>query len=117
MRPHKMQQSKQTRRADLLGVHSLDHFCLAVPDLSLAQSYYNTFGLNSTPQQGGLALFASEQKHRWGRLVEGPRKQLQYVSFGAFADDLPRFAERLKQRGVQRLDPPPGLDADSIWLR
>jgi hypothetical protein len=31
-----MQPSKEPRRADLLGVHSLDHFCVAVPDLALA---------------------------------------------------------------------------------
>src|ERR1700722_13897647 len=117
MRPHKMQQSKEPRRTDLLGVHSLDHFCIAVPDLALAQTYYGTFGLKATPQDGGLALSASERPHRWGRLVEGPRKQLQYLSFGAFANDMPRFAARLKQLGVQRLDPPPGLDPESIWLR
>jgi catechol 2,3-dioxygenase len=112
-----MQPMKEPRRKDLLGVHSLDHFCIAVPDLAKAQTFYDAFGLKATPQDQGLALSASAQKHRWGRLVEGPRKQLQYVSFGAFADDMPRFAERLKQRAVERLKPPPGLDADSIWLR
>jgi catechol 2,3-dioxygenase-like lactoylglutathione lyase family enzyme len=112
-----MQQTHEPRRADLLGVHSLDHFCIAVPDLAAAQGYYETFGLKAAPQGRSLALSASAQQHRWGRLIEGPRKQLQYVSFGAFGDDMPRFAERLKQRGVERLDPPAGLDSNSIWLR
>src|ERR1700723_2257298 len=63
---HDMQQTKEPRRADLLGVHSLDHFCIAVPDLAVAQTYYDTFGLKTTPQSGGLALSASAQQHRWG---------------------------------------------------
>jgi hypothetical protein len=40
-----MQQSKEPRRTDLLGVHSLDHFCIAVPDLGEAQAFYGAFGL------------------------------------------------------------------------
>jgi catechol 2,3-dioxygenase-like lactoylglutathione lyase family enzyme len=112
-----MQQMKEPRRRELIGVHSLDHFCIAVPDLAQAQSFYDAFGLKATPGGQTLALSASAQNHHWGRLVEGPRKQLQYVSFGAFADDMPRFAERLKRLGVERLDPPPGLDPASIWVR
>jgi catechol 2,3-dioxygenase-like lactoylglutathione lyase family enzyme len=112
-----MQPLKEPRRTDLLGIHSLDHFCIAVPDLSEAQTFYSSFGLNAVARDGGLALATTSQKHRWGQLIEGPSKQLQYVSFGAFADDMPRFAEKLKQHGVERLNAPPGLDSDSIWLR
>jgi catechol 2,3-dioxygenase-like lactoylglutathione lyase family enzyme len=111
---------KEPRRADLLGVHSIDHFCFAVPDLAAARDFYTSFGLQATARNQGLALATAGQSHRWGQLVEGPSKQLQYVSFGAFADDLPRFVHRLKQHGIERLDPPPGLGDspdNSVWLR
>jgi len=64
---------KEPRRRELIGVHSLDHFCIAVPDLAKAQTFYDAFGLKATPQGQTLALSASAQKHHWGRLVEGPR--------------------------------------------
>jgi catechol 2,3-dioxygenase-like lactoylglutathione lyase family enzyme len=112
-----MQPTNQPRRMDMLGVHSLDHFCMAVPDLEQAQSFYDTFGLKPTAEDQTLAVFDASQKHRWGRLIEGPRKQLQYVSFGAFPDDMPRFAQRLQQRRIERLPAPRGLDDTSIWLR
>jgi catechol 2,3-dioxygenase-like lactoylglutathione lyase family enzyme len=115
MEQHPMQ--KQPRRMDLLGVHSLDHFCVAVPDLRTAQGFYDNFGLAAVAQGSELAVCDSGRKHRWGRILEGPRKQLQYVSFGAFPDDLPRFAARLRQHGIERLAAPPGLDDSSIWLR
>ena len=107
----------QNRRMDLLGVHSLDHFCVAVPDLPTAQGFYDNFGLAAAAQGGELGVFDSSRKHRWGRLVKGPRKQLKYVSFGAFPDELPRFADKLRQRGIERLSAPPGLDDRSIWLK
>ena len=37
-----------------LGVHSLDHFVLAVPDLAPAQRFYSDFGLDV--QDAGDAL-------------------------------------------------------------
>jgi len=55
-------------------------------------------------------LHTFDHPHRWGRLVEGPRKALQHVSFGAFEDDMPRFAGHLKQLRIDRLKPPPGED-------
>jgi catechol 2,3-dioxygenase-like lactoylglutathione lyase family enzyme len=112
-----MQRTNQQRRMDLLGVHSVDHFCVAVPDLSKAREFYSAFGLAPAVQGGELALFDAGRAHRWGRFIEGPRKHLQYVSFGAYADDMPRFAARLEQLGIERLKAPPGLDDASIWLR
>ena len=38
-----------------LGVHSLDQFVLAVPDLAPAQRFYSDFGLDVTPPATALA--------------------------------------------------------------
>src|SRR5215471_17075488 len=37
---------RPSRRPGELGVHSVDHFHFAVPDLSVAQNFYGEFGLD-----------------------------------------------------------------------
>jgi catechol 2,3-dioxygenase-like lactoylglutathione lyase family enzyme len=105
-----------TRRPGELGVHSLDHFHFVAPDLSVAQNFYSEFGLTVARQGDGLALGVRGQEHVWGTIGEGPRKKHQYVSFGAFEDEIDRFAKRLQDMGVNRLDPPPGVDSNGLWF-
>ncbi|MDB6060599.1 MAG: metapyrocatechase 2 [Verrucomicrobiaceae bacterium] len=104
------------RRPNLLGVHSLDHFSIAVPDLSQAADFYDAFGLVTKAEGSSLALQTHGSDHSWGKLVEGPKKQLHHLSFAAYADDLPRFKERLEQRGIKLLSPPVGLESDGLWF-
>lgn len=106
-----------TRRPDALGVHSLDYFNLAVPDLEEARQFYAKFGLDVREEQGGLGLYTFDHPHRWGLLSEGNRKKLGHLSFGIFEDDVPRFRERLQQAGIERLDPPPGFESNGIWFK
>jgi catechol 2,3-dioxygenase-like lactoylglutathione lyase family enzyme len=106
-----------SRRPGVLGVHSMDHFTLQVPDLEEARRFYQVFGLDVREEGNGLALYTHGHPHCWGRLLEGPRKKLAYVSFGAFADDMPRFATRLQELGITRTDPPPGQESNGIWFR
>jgi catechol 2,3-dioxygenase-like lactoylglutathione lyase family enzyme len=106
-----------TRRPGVLGVHSLDHFGLAVPDVADAERFYAAFGLAAVAQGGRLGLFTEGGTHRWGSIIEGPRKALGHVSFGAFADDLPAFAGHLDRLGIARTDPPPGTDSNGLWFR
>ena len=107
-----------TRRPGVLGVHSLDHFSLTVPDLDKAKTFYETFGLDVRKEGKGIALHTHGHPHRWGTLSEsGPKKKLQYLSFGAFEDDLPRFREHLHKLGIERLDPPAGFESNGIWFR
>ena len=81
-----------SRRPGELGVHSVDHFHFAVPDLAVAQNFYGEFGLDVDQQRGDrLTLSTFAQPHVWGTIGEGPRKKLGYVSFGAFEDDIERF--------------------------
>jgi catechol 2,3-dioxygenase-like lactoylglutathione lyase family enzyme len=112
-----MQTATENRRRDRFGIHSVDHFSFAVPDLSKAENFYDAFGLKPKANGKSLDLYTLDHPHRWGRLVEGPRKLLQHVSFGAFEDDMPRFAERLQQLKIERLKPPPGQDDRGLWFR
>jgi catechol 2,3-dioxygenase-like lactoylglutathione lyase family enzyme len=106
-----------SRRPGVLGVHSIDHFSLVVPDMEEARNFYTNFGLNVQEKQNTLEMSTAASGHRWGRLLEGPRKKLNYLSFGCFEDDFSRFKERLQQLGVKRLDPPPGFETDGLWFR
>lgn len=105
------------RRAGVLGVHSVDHFCIAVPDLKDAMNFYTEFGLD-VRAEGDSALLVSAvgQEHCWIKIVRGERKRLKYVSFAAFEDDMPRFKDALSSHSA-KVDSPNGSDDSSIWLR
>src|SRR3954467_6450938 len=105
------------RRPGELGVHSLDRFNFAVPDLAAAQTFYSSFGLQVKEQDGALDLHTHGHPHCWGSVVEGPRKKLQFISFGAFEDDLPRFRARLDHLRIARIEPPPEARSNGIWFR
>lgn len=106
-----------SRRPGVLGVHSLDHFALVVPDLAEAARYYTAFGLEVREQGSALYLHTHGHPHCWGVLTEGSRKSLQHLSFGIFDDDFERFHAHLQQFDVVRLDPPPGFDSNGFWFR
>lgn len=117
-RSHRAKAKRSAGRSkDALGIHSVDYFSLAVPDLAQAQSFYEDFGLQVKPRGASLELYASSSPHRWARLVEGPSKQLQYLSMGAYEEDIPRFAEHLKQHGIELLPSPKDAEREGFWFR
>ncbi len=105
------------RRPGELGVHSLDRFNFAVPQIEQARKFYYSFGLDVREEAGALNIHTHGHPHRWGSVVEGPRKQLRFISFGAFEEDFPRFRERLEQMGIARIDPPAGVESNGLWCR
>ena len=105
------------RRPGELGVHSLDRFNFSVPDVEQARKFYSSFGLDVRDERNALHIHTHGHPHRWGSVVEGPKKKLQFISFGAFEDDLPRFRERLDALRIPRIDPPPGVESNGIWFR
>ncbi|GLU37348.1 VOC family protein [Pseudomonas sp. NBRC 100443] len=105
------------RRPGHLGVHSIDHFCLSVPALAEAEDFYQAFGLDVRRAGGDLELYCEGHPQRWGRICEGPRKRLEYLSFGAYEEDLPAFRKRFQDLGVAVLPAPPGSDGGGLWLR
>jgi catechol 2,3-dioxygenase-like lactoylglutathione lyase family enzyme len=106
-----------TRRAGEFGVHSLNHFCIAVPELARAEEFYQAFGLRTLGQRDQLSLYTEGNAHRWGMIVEGSRKHLHHLSFAVFEEDLKPFEDRLTSLGVARIDAPPGVESNAIWFR
>jgi catechol 2,3-dioxygenase len=99
-----------------LGVHSLDHFALEVPDLTEAADFFSAFGLDVRPEGDSAGLYTFGQPYRWAVLLPGARKRLHHLSFGIFAEDLARFRAQLKNSGIEPVDPPQGIDAQGLWV-
>lgn len=100
-----------------VGVHSLDRFVLAVPDLDPAQRFYSEFGLDVQPSDNVLGLRTFGHDQQWGSLIEGKHKKLHHVSFGCYPDDLAYLQERAEANGVEILDPPRGFESNGFWCR
>jgi catechol 2,3-dioxygenase-like lactoylglutathione lyase family enzyme len=117
-----MHMSKDTaiyhaRRSDRLGVHSLDHVGIYVPDLGQASVFYGAFGLDVRTSAAGLELRAFGNDHVWGTVATADTKLLGHVSFGAYEDDIDRIAERLSTMGVTLLPPPANVASNGVWFR
>lgn len=100
-----------------VGVHSLDGFVFSVPDLQQAQSFYKAFGLDTSTSGRGLSLRTFGSDKIWGTVLEGKRKRLDHLSFGAYGSDLGEFERRLRRFGVDRVAAPSGFDAGGLWFR
>jgi catechol 2,3-dioxygenase-like lactoylglutathione lyase family enzyme len=105
-----------TRRPGELGVHSMDHFSLIVPDLKIAQGFYTSFGLDVREEGDTLGIYTHGTDHRWAAISEGSRKRLASLSFGVFEDDFDRFKRHIESQGQKLTGPPPGIDSNGLWL-
>jgi predicted enzyme related to lactoylglutathione lyase len=103
-------------KTDAVGVHSLDHFALQVPDLFTAQRFYSGFGLDVREDKNALALKTIGQDQSWGVVTEGANKRLHHISFGCFADDLERLKRRAEANAVRLVDAPTGFASNGFWL-
>ena len=105
-----------SRRAGTLGVHSLNRFVISVPELDVAQKFYGTFGLDVRREGKRLDLRTYGHPHCWGSVFEnGQPKRLQYLSFGAYAEDFDAIARNVHAAGVA--DPHPLSDGQGEWTR
>lgn len=95
-----------------VGVHSLNHFTLAVPDLDQAAEFYSSFGL--AVEQSGARLFlrASGSDHIWADIVQADRKRLEAVRFGIYQDDVAHFRKQLAPVSIAA---PHRASDEAIW--
>jgi catechol 2,3-dioxygenase-like lactoylglutathione lyase family enzyme len=68
-------------------IRSLQHVALTVPDLEVGRAFYSAFGLEPRALGNDLAFRCAGRAQDQIRLIEGPRKRLNYVSFGTAAND------------------------------
>lgn len=110
-------QNFTARRSDRLGVHSLDHVGLIVPDLAEAHRFYDAFGLDVAEREGGLDVRAYGDDHVWLRIDAGAEKRIGHVSFGAYADDVEPLAMRIDEFDATRAAAPAHATSNGIWFR
>jgi catechol 2,3-dioxygenase-like lactoylglutathione lyase family enzyme len=100
-----------------VGVHSIDHFSLEVPDLAVARDFFTAFGLGVTKVAGGLDLRGSASDHVWATVRKGTRKRLAYLSFNCFADDLPVLTAQVEAAGGRQCAAPAAVrDPHGLWF-
>ena len=89
---------------------------MVIPDMKDAEHFYESFGLTLNPKGNILSLGCADNPHTWVKLIEGPAKKLQYLSFGAYEEDMAGLKNKIESAGVRLHDPPPGFDSDGLWF-
>jgi catechol 2,3-dioxygenase-like lactoylglutathione lyase family enzyme len=105
--------------AEPLGVHSIDHFSLSVPDVNEARHFFTHFGLDVRDAEGGIDLYTFGNEHRWGVIRPGTKKRLRYISLLTYPDDIERFRGHFDNLGIKTIEPPPGasVSAGGLWIK
>ncbi len=109
--------SSPVRRQGVTGVHSLHRFVFSVPDLAVAVDFYAAFGLDVRRAAGRADLHTHGHPHRWGSIYPSRgAKRLEYLSFGAYAEDFDRVVQQAKRAGAAEARPHALADEGGAWF-
>jgi len=100
-----------------MTVRSLQHVALAVPDPAIGRQFYSDFGLEAREDGKSVAMRCYGRAQDQVVMVEGPKKRLHHLCFGATPQGLAAAKSRLEQGGVRLLDAPNETPADGLWFR
>ena len=101
-----------------LYVQYLAGYGLEVPDLDVAEKFYQAFGLTSVRKPDVVELNSSGEAGPDIVVVKGgQQKRLHHLSFAVLEADLPRFDEHLKSLGVAPVSPPFGQIRPGLWFQ
>ncbi|WP_394833408.1 VOC family protein [Pendulispora rubella] len=94
---------KPVASRSVLGVHSLDHFGMVVPDIGEARRFFEAFGFDVRSNGGGIDLRTFGRDHTWVTVRPAPTKSLQFVAFGAYREDMEGLYDRVAALAVPDL--------------
>ena len=100
-----------------MTITGLHHYALAVPDLAEAESFLQTFGLETGEKNGALIGRCAGRDQDQVRMVEAPRKRLHHLTFSYHAGEGDALRESLERHQVALIDPPDGATEEGLWLR
>jgi catechol 2,3-dioxygenase-like lactoylglutathione lyase family enzyme len=101
-----------------MPVRALLHYALEVPDQTVGETFYRTFGLIGAPgRDDAVHLRPAGVDRDCTLLYGGPRKRLHHLAFGAPGDEFQAVQESLRRAGVREVDPPPGAPEGGLWVR
>lgn len=105
------------KRPRVTAIHSVLRFALSVPDLSVAQAYFTSFGLRVSRQADQLHLFTQDHPHCWGIVYQGqgPKKS-EYYSVGVYAEDEAALRQQIQAAGHDLIAPHPRSDGQGFWV-
>lgn len=98
-------------------ISGLHHYALEVPDLDVADSFLQDFGLDTAEKDGALIAQCAGRGQEQVRMVQGPAKRLHHVSFTLRPGSLDELRESLERAGVEAVEPPAGADQSGTWVR
>ena len=108
---------KHPNRAAIHAVHSLDRFVFSVPELEVAQHFYEAFGMDIRPEGEHLDMYTFGHPHRWASIFQAPgTKKLQYLRFACFAEDFEPIRARIKSLGIAERAPHPLGNDEGFWI-
>jgi len=111
-----MQHDPILTKSAAVGVHSIDHFALVVPDIAEAARFCESFGLNVEHEADALSLRAAGSDHVWARILPGDYKQLAYLSFNCNAVDFDALYRQVERAGGLVAEPHARhRHADGFW--
>jgi catechol 2,3-dioxygenase-like lactoylglutathione lyase family enzyme len=98
-------------------ISGLHHYALELPDLAVADSFLQDFGLTTAEKDGALVAECHGRSQEQVRMVEGPAKRLHHVSFTLRPGTLDQVREALERAGAPVAEPPAGAVEDGLWTR
>ena len=96
-------------------ITSLHHYALTVPELDVADTFLQGFGLDTAAEAGALVARCPGRDQEQVRMLEGPVKKLHHVAFTV--SSLDEVRGRLDRTGVPTIDPPDGGTDVGLWVR
>jgi catechol 2,3-dioxygenase-like lactoylglutathione lyase family enzyme len=100
----------------VMTVESLLSFALTVPDLEVGRKFYATFGLLPEERGATMAFRCEGRDQDQLLLVEGRRKRLNHLKFGAAAEGLAAIRARMRERRIPEIDAPNTSFGEGLWL-
>ena len=98
-------------------ITGLHHYALTVPDLGVANTFLQGFGLETTEQSGTLVGRCPGRAQEQVRMLEARVKQLHHVAFSVLPGTLDGLRERMEAAGVAEVDAPDGAPQEGVWVR
>jgi catechol 2,3-dioxygenase-like lactoylglutathione lyase family enzyme len=101
-----------------MAVRALLHYALEVPDQTVGEKFYRSFGLvEQGGRNGAVQLRPAPLARQSVLLYGGPKKRLHHLAFGAPGDEYQATLESIRRAGVREVDPPRGAPEGGFWLR
>jgi catechol 2,3-dioxygenase-like lactoylglutathione lyase family enzyme len=100
-----------------MAVKALLHYALEVPDQTIGEKFYTSFGLEGvSSRDDAVHLRPSRLSRDTVQLFPGKKKRLHHVAWGAPGAEYAATRESVRRAGVKEVDPPKGLEG-GFWLR